>query len=759
MLLRKLLPVAITAVALSATTALLPGVASGGQLLTNGDFADGISGWRAESRTAIVKADPQGNRERGSAKIELLGSRLKGNASISQEIPFKLHPGDKAYVSFSWRKNWRGAAPKEQTASVQIVRPDGKAIEIWSDDSISSADTWYSNNVDVSNFIQLEGRYAIRLSAAFENGGGSGAGNEIWYDDVSLSAPGILSQPQTTILAPTGSTALNGDIQPIMGITNGDAAISKVELAFVRTRDGYYWNGSAWVPAESWTEARIISGRGKTSATWYYAWQLPTADGEKFELSVRATDSAGNREWSRSVGLVIDTVAPTGSIYINDAASYTKRRHVKIDNRITGATQMRFSVDGGLTWSKWRDFGEYVELELAEGDGGKIITGEFRDDLGNTYKTSDNIVLDTTPPVTKMTYPSPGANNVKPSTTIGAVFYEEMNGTSFKNDGTEAGSTFYVKRGSAWVPGSVVYDNATKTAKFIPDAPLEEGTTYDVYLTGVKDAAGNRLAADYSWSFTTSGTSKLSLSGRVTRTSGGKIADGDGLVEVNVPAEAVKADSTIAVNEIKEQDAPNLTGLTRFSGIYKLGPEGLKFSKPAILRVKYQPLEGIDASTIHVFFYDKSTGQWNPVDTRLDFTANAASASVNGSVLFVVAARVDSEPPATSILDPTGYTVLSGPMRMITGISSDDLSVSRVEVAIVRLKDGFYWDGSSWSASESWMAARILFGKGTKSASWSYTWSLPPADGQKYRLMARSVDGSGNREPSPAAAYVEMAGK
>ncbi len=758
MLRRKLLRVAIPAV-FAAAAMFRSGGALGGQLLANGDFASGMAGWRAESRTASVKLDDSGDRDRGSVKMELSGSRLKGTASITQEISLKLRPGEKSLLNFSWRKNWTGAEPVEQNAVVQIVRPDGKAIDIWSDATISSADAWNRASADASSFIDREGIYAVRFSAILENGGGSGAASSVWFDDISFSAPAVVSQPLTAILSPTGSATLRGDIQPVVGVSSGAHAISKIELAIVRLKDGFYWNGGAWSPSESWVEAEITSGRGKKSASWYYGWPLPTADGEKFEVLARAIDAAGNAEWPRAVGVAVDTVAPSGEIFINDAASYTRSARVKLDNRISGATAMRFSTDGGQTWSKWKGFRELVDLELPRGDGVKIVTGEFRDDFDNSFKTSDSIVLDTTPPVTKLTYPSPGANNVRPSTTIGAVFYEEMSGTSFKNDGTEGGSTFYVKRGSAWVPGSVVYDNATRTAKFIPSAPLEEGTTYVVYLTGVEDAAGNRLAADYSWSFNTAGNAKLSIGGKISRSSGGRLADGGGLVELNVPSDAVRADVTVKIDEVKEDEAPSIAGLVRFSGIYKIGPDDLEFLKPAILKMKYQPAEGIDPSAIQVFAFDKAIGGWTPIDTRLDFTSNSASAGVNRPALFVVASRADSAPPSTAILDPTGYSVLSGSTRTIIGVSSDDVSVSRVEVAIARLKDGFYWDGSSWSASETWMAARVISGKGARSATWSYVWSLPPADGQKYRILARSIDGSGNREPSPAAAYVEMAAR
>ena len=57
------------------------------------------------------------------------------------------------------------------------------------------------------------------------------------------------------------------------------------------------------------------------------------------------------------------------------------------------------------------------------------------------------------------------------------------------------------------VPGSVTYDAATQTATLDPTAALAGSTTYTVTVkggtAGVKDAAGNPLATDDAWTFTT----------------------------------------------------------------------------------------------------------------------------------------------------------------------------------------------------------------------------------------------------------------
>lgn len=737
---------------------MMPAAAYAGQLVVNGDFGGRLSWWQISEKVAKVAADTEGSSRQGSVRLYLNGGRQKGEASISQEIAHTLKPGMQSVLSFAWKKKWSGGLPAKQSAFAQIVEPGGKVIDIWSNIDIDSTDTWHTASVDLAPYIQKEGKHTLRLSAGFENGGGAGAGSAISFDDVALSAPLADVDPEASILSPTGLSSLSGSMQVVSGLASDDIGVAKVEIALTRIKDGYFWDGSSWTPNQSWIDATIVSGWRTKKASWSYSWALPTSDGDSFRLTTKATDTNGNVEQPNSIYLKVDTVAPSGSIYMNDASSFTKNRKVRLDNQVTGATKMRFSKDGGVTWGAWKSFSNQAEFELGAGDGNKLVTGEFSDDVGNSYRVSGSIVLDTVPPVTKMTFPSPASVNIKAGSTIGAVFYEEMNGSSFKNDGTEQGSTFFVKQGSTWIAGSVVYDNATKTAKFIPGSPLADGTTYTAYLKGVEDAAGNQLAADYSWSFTTSGSAQVSLSGRVTKSGGAKLLDSAGLVEVTVPIDAVGIDSSISLAEVKEEEAPSLAGLARFSAIYRLGPDSLALNKPAVLRLKCRQVEGIDKAAVQVYTFDAAANQWKPAETRFDVTSNIASAQMQKPTYFLVAGRVDFAPPRTSIIAPTGASVLSGQMARIAGLASDDVSVSKVEVAVVRLKDGYNWNGNSWVPVETWAPATLANQKDAKAISWSFSWTLPKADGGRYQIMARSVDGAGNRESGPAVGYVQMAG-
>jgi len=111
---------------------------------------------------------------------------------------------------------------------------------------------------------------------------------------------------------------------------------------------------------------------------------------------------------------------------------------------------------------------------------------------------------DTTPPTVTSTVPASGAKPVGLSTTVTAAFSEALNAS------TVTTSTFQLRDAlNTLVAANVSYDPAAGIATLAPQAALQPDTTYTARLVGgatdprIKDAAGNALAADYAWSFTT----------------------------------------------------------------------------------------------------------------------------------------------------------------------------------------------------------------------------------------------------------------
>jgi tetrahydromethanopterin S-methyltransferase subunit B len=106
---------------------------------------------------------------------------------------------------------------------------------------------------------------------------------------------------------------------------------------------------------------------------------------------------------------------------------------------------------------------------------------------------------DTTAPTVTSVLPQADATAVSHDTAITASFSEAMDATTITD------MTFTVAApGPTPVAGSVSYNATSHTATFLPASDLTASTTFTATVTtGVEDLAGNALAADFVWSFTT----------------------------------------------------------------------------------------------------------------------------------------------------------------------------------------------------------------------------------------------------------------
>jgi hypothetical protein len=109
---------------------------------------------------------------------------------------------------------------------------------------------------------------------------------------------------------------------------------------------------------------------------------------------------------------------------------------------------------------------------------------------------------DQTAPTVLSVAPADGADGASLSTQVSATFDESLAASTLD------GFTFQLRDGAgAVVPAAVAYNAATRTAVLTPSAPLAGSVRYSATVkggaVGVSDAAGNPLAQDRTWSFTT----------------------------------------------------------------------------------------------------------------------------------------------------------------------------------------------------------------------------------------------------------------
>ena len=110
---------------------------------------------------------------------------------------------------------------------------------------------------------------------------------------------------------------------------------------------------------------------------------------------------------------------------------------------------------------------------------------------------------DVTPATVLVTFPALNAGGVAMNTAVAVTFSEAIDPATIN-----AQTFILVKDGATQVAGSVKYVGAT--ALFRPTGNLLPGASYTAMITnGVKDLAGNKLAENFTWGFTTGSESDL----------------------------------------------------------------------------------------------------------------------------------------------------------------------------------------------------------------------------------------------------------
>jgi len=229
-------------------------------------------------------------------------------------------------------------------------------------------------------------------------------------------------------------------------------------------------------------------------------------------ITTGAKDAAGNaiaanHLWTFTTGAAPDTTAPTVSstspasnatgVAINTSITATFGETMDAST-ITTATFTVATVTGTVTYTgTTATFTPSSNLAYNTTYTATITTGA-KDAAGNAIAASylwtftTGAAPDTTAPTVSSTSPANSATGVATNTSYTATFDETMDASTITT------ATF----GVAGVTGTVTYTGTTAT--FMPSSNLAYNTTYTATITtGAKDAAGNAIAANYIWTFTT----------------------------------------------------------------------------------------------------------------------------------------------------------------------------------------------------------------------------------------------------------------
>jgi hypothetical protein len=238
-------------------------------------------------------------------------------------------------------------------------------------------------------------------------------------------------------------------------------------------------------------------------------------------ISKNAANEAGTTmlkdyTWNFTTGAAPDNVKPliTETSPLNNAIGVAITQHVVINfnenmdpntlNTLNFTLKQGVTAVAGTVVSTATSitFTPSASLETEKVYTATLTTGAT-DVAGNGIATNHVVTfttaapLDSTLPIIQATTPLNDANGIALNQIVSVTFSEAMNPLTITT------SSFTLKQGANVIAGAVSY--VDKTAKFTPNALLTGGLLYTASIsTTAKDVAGNALAANTEWKFTTS---------------------------------------------------------------------------------------------------------------------------------------------------------------------------------------------------------------------------------------------------------------
>lgn len=214
------------------------------------------------------------------------------------------------------------------------------------------------------------------------------------------------------------------------------------------------------------------------------------ADGQH-SVEVYALDEVGNGSVAKS-SFTVDTHPPVVSITAPVAGSTTN----------TTTPQLNFTVSDGTATVRVDD----AVVSKKSGDkldpltkGTHTVSVEATDSVGNKGSAQSTFTVTTSIPAVVSTDPTGTANNVPVNKDIVITFSDDI------QEGTTTAYSGVVLTSSTGTAVSITKGINGKTLTLHPTSSLAYSTSYTVTIPegAVKNAAGNKLAGTYSFSFTT----------------------------------------------------------------------------------------------------------------------------------------------------------------------------------------------------------------------------------------------------------------
>jgi len=440
--------------------------------------------------------------------------------------------------------------------------------------------------------------------------------------------------------------------------------------------------------------------------------------------------------------LVIDTEAPTaGTVsdgsgtdvaYSGSSTSITAN-WTGFSDALSGIASYEIAVgttSGAtniLSWTSAGDVTTYTKSDLSLTHATRYYVSTRAQDAAGNYSsaaTANGVIIDVVAPSSTVSIDSTtyNASEWDAATAITGTAADTNSGLSLVETSIQRSTDSYYWTGSEW-SATEQWLSLTGTSTWnyaISSANLTDGTTYTVRSRGT-DAVGNVQSSYGSDSF---------------------------IYDISEPNTALSIANDYynpagwtADQPIQGTAADDYSGIAKVEVLIKRASDNKYWSSAGWTADSTWSTATGTATWQYTITADSltDTETYTVRSRATDGSANLETTSGNDSFIF------DSTLPASVVTISRDYynNVNWSDVSSISGTTSDSTSgMSTVEITLQRATDFFYWSGTFWGPTQTWLSPNGL-------ASWSYsiiTFYL--TDGTTYIVKSRGTDIAGNVQTS-----------